>query len=186
MATIKYNFGVQPLPEKWHNLLSSLLDKVNINAIVISSTYRTPERQVAAMYKNAADRGAESQLKLYQAPGQKVIQSYIKSKEQGLSQSDTLRVMLNTINSVGPQYISAHLRPQSEKFAVADIPPWSIPEDRRAAFVDIMKKNSSKFIDPAKHKGEPVYHIEFGGAGPVIKTAGAAALGIMALATFFF
>lgn len=189
MAEINYNAGVPRLPDKWHNFLSSLLDRVGIGSIVISSTYRTPASQAAAMYTNATARGAESQLKLYQAPGQKVIQSFILAKSQSLPQSDTLRIMEDTINQVGGQYISAHLRPQSEKFAVIDVPPWSIPDSKKPAFIDIMQRNASKFIDPAKHTGEPVYHIEFGGIKPVVKTTGAALL-ILALlgagAIFFF
>jgi hypothetical protein len=189
MSTINYNAGVPRLPDKWHNYISSLLDQARIESITISSTYRTPESQARAMFTNATARGAESQLKLYQAPGQKVIQSFILAKSQNLPESDTLRIMEDTINKVGAQYISAHLRPPSDKFAVIDVPPWSVPEDRRFAFIDIMQKNASKFIDPVKHKGEPVYHIEFGGVKPIVKTTGAALL-ILALlgggAIFFF
>jgi hypothetical protein len=161
MAIIKYAENVPAIPAKWSAYLSGLLDKIGISSITISSTFRSADAQANAMYYNALNSGTDNAKKLYQASGQKVIDVMIANQNAKKSPADTISAMTAKVKELGG--VSRHNFPATDKFVVMDIPPWSVPESKRQAFENLMSKEASKFISPYVYKGEPVYHIEFGG-----------------------
>lgn len=72
--------------------------------IHITSVARTPEEQAKAMLNNIKKNGVQSQLKIYAAPGDKVILTYSKD----LSDEANLRNMIAKILEVGPSNVSKH------------------------------------------------------------------------------
>lgn len=160
MAFVSYLGNITRLPSKFESKIIGVLNSIGLDSITISSTFRSPSAQAAAMYQNIIKQGIASQRKLYGAAGAKVLDTYELKKNYGYGQSDTLKAMTDTIISVGPQNVSAHtvLNPNSK--IAFDIIPSSIPANKKELFQNAMKKVSSKFLIPGVTKGENVYHVE--------------------------
>jgi hypothetical protein len=159
MAQITYQTGIPPLNQIWAKKLSDLLDSIGIRTVAISSTYRSPAAQAAAMATNIEARGADSQKAYYSPAYGAVIDIYTQMKKAGKGLQDTLSAMTSKIGAIPNR--TGHTNPDTVNQATFDIPPAAIPDDKHAAFVALMKRNTTKFIDPAVTKGEPVYHCEF-------------------------
>jgi hypothetical protein len=112
------------------------------------------------MYNNIKTQGLAASMALYNANMKQVVQVYAKMTAAGYGQSDTVAAMSAMTKKLE---IPVHSRTQDEKFCVFDAPPSAVPVSFRFAFEKTMEKNASKFINPFKQKGDPVYHIEFGG-----------------------
>jgi hypothetical protein len=165
MAFISYLGNITRLPSKFENKIIGVLNSVGMDSITVSSTYRSPAAQAAAMYQNIIKQGIASQRKLYGPAGGKVLDTYELKKNYGYGQSDTLKAMADTVISVGPQNVSAHtvLNPNSK--IAFDVVPSSVPANKKELFQNAMKKISSKFLIPGVTKGENVYHVEMVSSG---------------------
>jgi hypothetical protein len=178
MAKITYQPGIPALPVKWSGFLSTLLDGIGMPSITISSTYRSIDANSTAMYNNIKTQGVAASMALYNANMKQVVQVFAKMTAAGYGQSDTIAAMSAQTRKLE---IPVHSRTQDEKFCVFDVPPAAVPESLRFAFEKTMEKNASKFINPFKQKGDPVYHIEFGGIkASTVLEAGSIIIGILA------
>ena len=62
-------------------VLKDILKAAKLTSATISSTSRDPENQARVMYDNLENLGVEHQKGLYGAPGDAVIDVYIKEKK---------------------------------------------------------------------------------------------------------
>ena len=110
----------------------------------ISSTARTPEEQVNAMYNNLKNK----QTCNY-APAGRAVESRYPDKQE----------MLKEIYRQGPSKVSKHCA-DFRQLNVIDIAPSSV--SNRAAFHHALLNNSkiSRVLDPWTPSKAPVFHIE--------------------------
>lgn len=165
MSFVSYLGNITRLPSKYENKIIGILNSIGIDSILVSSTYRSPAAQAAAMYENIVKQGAASQRKLYGPAGGKVIDTYELKKNYGYGKSDTLKAMAETVISVGPQNVSAHTVLDPRNKIAFDIVPNSIPANKKELFQNAMQKVSSKLLIPGVTKGENVYHVEMVSTG---------------------
>jgi hypothetical protein len=159
MSTIKYNSGIPPLPPGVEIKLKDSLDRANIASVTVSSTYRSPSAQAAAMYRNLEAQGVKTQYDLYGPAGDKVIAVYELKKKYGYGMTDILKAMTDKIIELGPSNVSTHCVLDPEKHVAFDILPASVPASGKALFESEMRK-IGKFLVPGKTTGELVYHVE--------------------------
>lgn len=182
MAKINYSTGIAALPPNIEQKLIDTLTRAGIPSISISSTFRNPEKQAAAMYSNINSQGLASQRKLYGKAGNKVLDAYELKKKYGYGQSDILKAMVAAINAVGPANVSAHISNDPSQRVAFDILPGSIPANLKKAFEDSMKTITSKLLIPGITTGEPVYHAEISKGISTAAKTGVGAIALMIVA----
>ncbi len=128
----------------FENMLASGAAKATI-----TSTFRTPEDQAAAMLYNIE----HGNIINYASPGRAVNNVYDKRK----SHAENLEAMINEIHKQGPTNVSKHcLDGVSEN--VCDI---VIPNNARLFYDNVSKDNRvSKYLCPFNDKGEKCHHIQ--------------------------
>jgi hypothetical protein len=186
MAKITYQPGIPRILPKWEAYLSGLADKAGLSTLTISSAYRTPEKTASSMYDNALNRGIVNAMQLYAAPGKQVLSVMQTMIRRKAGPGDTISAMAAKMREIGPGSVSKHTIPPSDKFVVVDVPPGSIPENRRADFEKVFSGAASKFLSPFKFKGEPVYHMEFGGVKIQTVAAGGSAVTLIIAAIAWY
>ena len=118
--------------------------EAGVHSVTISSTARTPEEQVNAMYNNLKNK----QTCNY-APAGRAVESRYPDKQE----------MLKEIYRQGPSKVSKHCA-DFRQLNVIDIAPSSV--SNRAAFHHALLNNSkiSRVLDPWTPSKDPVFHIE--------------------------
>ncbi|WNG23574.1 hypothetical protein F0U62_05670 [Cystobacter fuscus] len=143
-------------------VVQDIMAAAGVTNLRISSTARTPEAQARAMYDNIQNKGVRSQLALYGAPGDAVVETYVAAQNAGLSREETLRAMTDKINELGPSTVSRHAASpeQIARLNIIDISPRSIPASQHEAFIAAIRANPevSRFLGPAD--GDPAFHLE--------------------------
>lgn len=167
------------ISEKLQNLVSAhsidvikgIMKSAGVHKITITSTLRTPEEQVEAMYNNMCNKGVQSQLDYYAAAGREVVQVGIavggidKSKENQVK-----KAMIDKVNSLQKdgRLVSKHCV-SLESYAqrnVFDISKRLLPVTLQRAFDKAIKKyvkdnpGKVKYISPFENRGEPAFHVE--------------------------
>lgn len=167
------------IPEDLKNIVSNqsldimkeIMKSSGVHKITITSTLRTVQKQVAAMYDNMRSKGIQSQLDYYAAPGREVVQAGVdaggidKSKE-----SVVKKAMMDKVESLRKdgRLVSKHCV-SLEAYAlrnVFDISKISLPASLQHAFdkalTKYVKDNPSKmkYISPLRTHGEPAFHVE--------------------------
>jgi hypothetical protein len=160
MSIINYASNIPVLPANFEKKLHDTLVSAGIPSITVTSTYRTPSRQAAAMYDNLLSQGVAAERKLYGPAGNKVIDTFELKKNYKYGQSDILKAMTDTIYTVGPSNVSAHCTADPDNHVAYDILPSSIPADKKDVFISAMKSITSKLLIPGITTGEPVFHAE--------------------------
>ena len=89
-------------------ILKILVKESENTSATITSTIRTPEQQANAMYNNCVGQGPQSQLDLYGANGDTVINVYIAGKNAGLDANTIKSNMAAKIRSLWPALVSNH------------------------------------------------------------------------------
>lgn len=123
------------------------MNESNNTSLTVTSTQRTPEEQVEAMFNNIKNKGKDNQLKLYKSPGQAVINCF-PSKE----------AVLKKVYEVGPQKVSKHCADKNV-LNVIDIAPSSL--DNPKDFSNSLSRHIKveKVLSPYNSK-DPAIHVE--------------------------
>ncbi|OWP82742.1 hypothetical protein BWK59_14260 [Flavobacterium davisii] len=137
-------------------ILNRIAKEANVNSLTITSTLRSPEDQVRAMYNNLQRQGVKRQKQLYGSAGDQVIDLYAKAKLKGLSADEIKAKMLEKIMGIGPSKVSKHCG-DPNVLNVIDIAPSTIVNKR--SFINAVSGSQevSKFLQPPT---DPAYHLE--------------------------
>jgi RHS repeat-associated protein len=134
--------------------------------IKVTSAYRTPYEQARIMFDNIERRGAQYNYRLYQWPGDRVIDTYSNwNSDWNCTNSECIDRMRQTLIEVGPSNVSKHAS-DPDQYNTLDIAPSSI--DDNAEFKEVLKKYSQnysgapdalieKYVPPP---ADPAHHIE--------------------------
>ncbi|GEM_PF-2453938 len=153
------------------DVIKGIMKSAGVHKITITSTLRTPEEQVEAMYNNMCNKGVQSQLDYYAAAGREVVQVGIavggidKSKENQVK-----KAMIDKVNSLQKdgRLVSKHCV-SLESYAqrnVFDISKRLLPVTLQRAFDKAITKyvkdnpGKVKYISPFENRGEPAFHVE--------------------------
>jgi len=153
------------------DVIKGIMKSAGVHKITITSTLRTPEEQVEAMYNNMCNKGVQSQLDYYAAAGREVVQAGIavggidKSKENQVK-----KAMVDKVNSLQKEgrLVSKHCV-SLESYAqrnVFDISKRLLPVTLQRAFDKAITKyvkdnpGKVKYISPFENRGEPAFHVE--------------------------
>ena len=153
------------------DVIKGIMKSAGVHKITITSTLRTPEEQVEAMYNNMCNKGVQSQLDYYAAAGREVVQVGIavggidKSKENQVK-----KAMVDKVNSLQKEgrLVSKHCV-SLESYAqrnVFDISKRLLPVTLQRAFDKAITKyvkdnpGEMKYISPFDNRGEPAFHVE--------------------------
>jgi len=153
------------------DVIKGIMKSAGVHKITITSTLRTPEEQVEAMYNNMCNKGVQSQLDYYAAAGREVVQAGIavggidKSKENQVK-----KAMIDKVNSLQKdgRLVSKHCV-SLESYAqrnVFDISKRLLPVTLQRAFDKAITKyakdnpSKMKYISPFENRGEPAFHVE--------------------------
>lgn len=153
------------------DIMKGIMKSAGVHKIMITSTLRTAEKQVDAMYMNMKNKGIQSQLDYYAAAGREVVQAAIavggidKSKENQVK-----KAMVDKVNSLQKdgRLVSKHCV-SLESYAqrnVFDISKKLLPAALQRAFDKAIKKyakdnpSKMKYISPFENRGEPAFHVE--------------------------
>lgn len=146
--------------EHSREVLRQILAAAGLSSCVVTSTVRSPARQARAMYINIEGSSVAEQLRLYAAPGKRVIGEYQRLKPLGHGQQAIIDAMESKIESEGPSNVSRHCADPAA-LNVIDIAPSSIADKRGflAALSDATTSGQvSRFFSPAN--GDPAFHVE--------------------------
>ena len=146
---IKIIFGPNAIKESISSYTIKIMKDILIDSknksIIITSTYRTPERQARAMFNNIRDLGIDHELNLYGRYGDMVIREY-----------PNLQAMIDKIYEIGPSKISSHMK-DFNKINVFDIAPSSVKKRPSFEFAVESESRVNKFLKPPRDRS---YHLE--------------------------
>lgn len=137
-------------------VLEEIVQASGLDTVTITSTIRTAAEEARIFYDNINKYGVEHQKKLYASAGDKVIDQYVKSKDEGKTREQIIKDMENKINEIGPTKVSRHIM-DPKIMNVFDISPGSVKD--KNAFEKAIKeeKRVSKYFFPPH---DPCYHLE--------------------------
>ena len=153
------------------DVIKGIMKSAGVHKITITSTLRTPEEQVEAMYNNMCNKGVQSQLDYYAAAGREVVQVGIAVGGIDKSKEDQVKkAMIDKVNSLQKdgRLVSKHCV-SLESYAqrnVFDISKRLLPVTLQRAFDKAIKKyvkdnpGKVKYISPFENRGEPAFHVE--------------------------
>jgi len=119
---IKFNKDINQsvVSDQSKQTLKKAAEKSNIKTLVVSSTYRSAESQINAMYSNVAKTGVQAQLDLYGKKGDAIVNAYsAASKVKGATPATIKAEMLKTAINVG--FVSTHSSPNYSQLNAVDI-----------------------------------------------------------------
>lgn len=153
------------------NIMKEIMKTSGVHKITITSTLRTVQKQVDAMYVNMQSKGIQSQLNYYAAAGRDVIKAGVSAGGNDLAKAKEVKsAMVNKVINLqeSGRLVSRHC--VSEKMYatrnVFDISThFSTDKSIQVAFdkalTDYARDNNGfKYISPFKHAGEPAFHVE--------------------------
>lgn len=167
------------IPEDLKNIVSNqsldimkeIMKSSGVHKITITSTLRTVQKQVVAMYDNMCSKGIQSQLDYYAAPGREVVQAGADAGGTDKSKESVVKkAMMDKVESLQKdgRLVSKHCV-SLEAYAlrnVFDISKISLPARLQRAFDRALTKyvkdnpGKMKYISPLRTHGEPAFHVE--------------------------
>jgi hypothetical protein len=158
-ANVQLTFGPRAIRNvvnpKAEQVIRDIVAAADCAACTITSTLRLPADQARAMFNNLESVGVAKQRKLYGAPGNKVIDTYVASKAAGNTAAQIQADMKVTIDQ-DPYNVSHHCFDPA-KLCVVDIDPNTIANpDTFIAAVQADKRVSIFFFPP----NDPAFHLE--------------------------
>lgn len=167
------------IPEHLQNLVTNhsleiikvIMKSAGVHKIMITSTLRSVEKQVNAMYDNMQSQGIDSQLAYYARPGREVIKAAIdaggndRSKMAAVKAAMTEKVLQLQSED---RLVSRHCVSE-EMYAKRNVFDISQHLSKKKiillafdkALSDYADKNDGfKYISPFLHHGEPAFHVE--------------------------
>lgn len=160
-VTITYASGVSSSKVKAYAITVIKEDaaKAGIKSIKITSTYRSPETQMSAMYNNIESKGVEDQKKLYGSKGDKVIDAYEAAKKVKNATSTTIQAaMLAKAKEI--DFTSAHSKDNYESYNVIDISFKDFTDKEYKAFRKVLDDDSRISKVLGKEESDPCLHVE--------------------------
>ncbi len=160
-VTITYASGVSSSKVKAHALTVIKEDaaKAGIKSIKITSTYRSPENQMSAMYNNIESKGVEDQKKLYGSKGDKVIDAYVVAKKVKDATSATIQAAM-LVKAKEIDFTSAHSKDNYESYNVIDISFKAFTDAEYKAFRKALDDDSRISNILGKEESDPCLHVE--------------------------
>ncbi|MDK9605692.1 lytic transglycosylase [Lelliottia wanjuensis] len=152
-------------------ILKGIMKTAGVHKITITSTLRTAQKQVDAMYTNMQSKGIQSQLNYYAAPGRAVVRAGVDAGGNDISKKEEVKLaMINKVIALQGEgkLVSRHCVSE-EMYATRNVfdisKNFSTKESVQLAFDkalnDYAESNDGfKFISPFKHSGEPAFHVE--------------------------
>jgi hypothetical protein len=167
------------IPENLKKLVSShsidvikeIMKSAGVHKIIITSTLRTPEEQVDAMYDNMRKAGIQSQLDYYASAGREVVQAGadaggIDSTKKNLVKKamlDKVKFLQKDGRLVSKHCVSLEAYALRNVFDISknSLPP-SLQRSFDKAITKYLKDNAGKmkYISPLKNHGEKAFHVE--------------------------
>lgn len=167
------------IPEDLKNIVSNqsldimkeIMKSSGVHKITITSTLRTVQKQVVAMYDNMRSKGIQSQHDYYAAPGREVVQAGVDAGGTDKNKESVVKkAMMDKVESLQKdgRLVSKHCV-SLEEYAlrnVFDISKTSMPAKLQRAFDKALTKyaednpDKMKYISPLKTHGEPAFHVE--------------------------
>lgn len=166
MADIRYNEGVPPLHQKWHELLSIVLNNAGIyNPVYISSTYRDAYSQASAMYDTIQKDGLEATQGHYMNwfNMYHVFDAY-KNAPAPTNSVGKIKIMESAIKKYG--ITGGHMTTDTSSYINIDFPPQPEIDNNLDRFINEVSK-VGKLKLPSK--GERSYHLVFEGNPDILK-----------------
>jgi len=156
-VTITLNDNVRNVSEYTLSVLADLLRSSNNTSATITSGQRTPREQAVAMYNNIISKGEASQRALYAAPGDRVIDAWLRGTTRGETREQIIQRMVDRINIETPQRVSLHCSDFTE-WNVIDVAPSSVENGVAFTMVlNIARGNENlNYIEPGN---DPAHHI---------------------------
>ncbi|MBI9052315.1 MAG: DUF4157 domain-containing protein [Bacteroidales bacterium] len=160
-VTITYASGVSSSKVKAHAITVIKEDaaKASIKNIKITSTYRSPENQMSAMYNNIESKGVEDQKILYGSKGDKVIDAYAESKKVKNATSATIQAAM-LVKAKEIDFTSAHSKDNYESYNVIDISFKDFTDDEYKDFRKVLDDDSRISKVLGKEESDPCLHLE--------------------------
>jgi len=112
-STSQVQFGASAkkdiVSQKTRNVINMALDEAGMNAAMITSSIRSPERQARIMYDNAL-KNLQGQKDLYGATGDRILKVFEQQHKKKRSRADVIKLMARKIEelSVGDAKVSRH------------------------------------------------------------------------------
>jgi len=124
------------------NTISDAADKLGVKTIPISSTYRSAESQINAMYKNCKKTSAQYQInEVYGKKGDAVCRAYQAAYDAGKSETEIKTEMLKVATEVG--FTSTHSSPNYSKLNAVDMP---MTGESAKSFSNALKETQSNVV----------------------------------------
>jgi len=124
------------------NTINDAADKLGVKTVTISSTYRSAESQINAMYKNSERTGSQHQIDdVYGKKGDAVCRAYQAAKDAGKSPAEIKTEMLKVANDVG--FTSTHSSSNYSKLNAVDMP---MTGESAKSFSNALKETQSNVI----------------------------------------
>jgi Leucine-rich repeat (LRR) protein len=142
-------------------VIASSMRQADVKKADITSTYRNPTQEAAAMYTNADKPGGlQKGYRLYAAAGDKVLKTYETAKAAGLDRAQIIDKMAARITKIGPTVVSHHGFSPSER-NVIDISAITIGS-RGRVFSQALSSNAgiSTVFSPFTPHQDPAFHVE--------------------------
>lgn len=152
-------------------VIKEIMKTAKVHKVTITSTLRTVQKQVDAMYANMQSKGIPSQLAYYAAAGRDVIKA---GRDAGGNDarkvSEVKSAMVDKVISLQKdgELVSKHCVSE-EMYAernVLDISKNSLSRSAQRSFDKALEnysnenRKSFRYISPFKNDGEPAFHIE--------------------------
>jgi uncharacterized protein RhaS with RHS repeats len=141
-------------------VIQELGQKVGMKKLLITSTYRTPEKQMNAMYTNLKKTGGvEKNYKLYSSKGDKVIDAFVEASNQpGATPEKIKAAMLKKAIEVG--FVSGHSSQDYSKYNVIDINRGDWSEEDYQAMKKAALEDPRIAVVKGREEGDEALHLE--------------------------
>jgi RHS repeat-associated protein len=118
-------------------LVSQIATEMGVTTLTISSTKRTLESQIDAMYTNTVNQGVDAQKELYGTKGKDVISAYETAQKEGKTEEEIKSAMTQKATDVG--FVSTHMSSDYDKLNAIDFGYSQFTESQKTSFADAVK-----------------------------------------------
>ena len=158
---IKFNKGIDDSVLSKHSLrvIRKIAYEAGLKEIVVTSTFRSENKQIETMYTNIVKNGVEDQKDTYNTKGDAIIDVYVeKSKNKSNTPEAIMKSMLEKANELG--FLSKHSSQDYSKHNAIDI-SYKYLSDEQYDNLRVAA-NDCEYISfvRGKEEGDAALHIE--------------------------
>jgi len=172
--TVKYASGVDDEVVSDHSkeVIKDIASTAGLTEITVTSTYRSSERQINAMYTNLIKKdGVKTQKALYGSKGDQVIDAYLEaSGQKGATVESIKAAMLTKASEVG--FVSNHSNSDYSVYNTIDISYKNLTESQYKKLKQAALDDPRVQVVLGKEEGDKALHLEI--PVPVLKNSNAA------------